>query len=105
MPQATKACSHPDCPHLQPCPDHPQVAWAGSTRRRRLPPDWERRRRSVLARDPTCQDGRTCQGLALSREVDHIQPGDDHSLTNLQGICVDCHQAKTQAEAMMARNH
>lgn len=103
MPRARKACGQPSCPHLTPCPDHPKVAWAGSTRRQRLPPDWERRRRAVLARDPICQDGRACHGLALSREVDHIERGDNHDLENLQGICVDCHRAKTQAEAAAAR--
>jgi 5-methylcytosine-specific restriction protein A len=101
--RAAKACGQPGCPHLVPCPDHPKVAWAGSTRRARLPSDWERRRRSVLARDEVCQDHRVCRGLALAVEVDHIQRGDDHSLSNLQGICVDCHRAKTQAEAEASR--
>lgn len=103
MARARKVCGKPGCPHLEPCPDHAIAAWSGSTRRQRLPPDWERRRRSILARDPTCQDGRVCNRLALSREVDHVQAGDDHSLTNLQGICTDCHQAKTTAEAAEAR--
>lgn len=103
MTRARKVCGKPGCPRLQPCPDHPPVAWSGSTRRQRLPPDWDRRRRSILARDPTCQDGRVCQGLALSTEVDHILAGDDHSLANLQGICHQCHKAKTAAEAAEAR--
>lgn len=78
---------------------HPKVAWAGSTRRSRLPPDWERRRRTVLARDEIC---RLCND-ALSTEVDHIKPGDDHSLDNLQGVCQECHKDKTAAEAAEAR--
>jgi 5-methylcytosine-specific restriction enzyme A len=97
--RAPKVCSHPGCARVQPCPDHTRRAWEGSTRRQRLPGDWERRRRAVLARDPLC---RVCDN-ALSREVDHIVPGDDHSLENLQGICVSCHETKTQAEAQAAR--
>jgi 5-methylcytosine-specific restriction protein A len=97
--RASKACSTAGCPHAQPCPVHPKVAWAGSKRRSRLPPDWERRRRSVLARDEICT---ICRD-ALATEVDHINPGDDHSLINLQGVCKPCHTDKTQAEALAAR--
>lgn len=78
--------------------------WANSTRRSRLPRDWQGRRQVVLRRDPTCQDGRVCQGLALSVQVDHIVNGDDHSYENLQGICVDCHKAKTSEEGRKARS-
>ena len=99
MPRARKACGQPRCPHFTPCPDHPKVAWAGSTRRSRLPPDWERRRRAVLARDELCN---VCRN-AISTEVDHIEAGDNHDLDNLQGICAPCHQRKTQAEAAAAR--
>jgi 5-methylcytosine-specific restriction protein A len=99
MPRAPKLCSRPDCPNVQPCPDHQRKPWQGSTRRSRLPGDWERRRRSVLARDEIC---RICND-ALATEVDHIVPGDDHSLANLQGVCARCHAAKTRAEAAEAR--
>jgi 5-methylcytosine-specific restriction protein A len=98
--RAAKVCTaSADCPHLQPCPVHPKVAWEGSTRRRRLPPDWERLRRRVLAHQPICN---VC-GDAVSLQVDHVVPGDDHSIENLQGICDPCHKAKTQAEAIEAR--
>lgn len=101
MARARKACSHPDCPNLQPCPTHARPAWAGSTRRARLPKGWDKRRRYILQRDPICK---VCDE-AVSTEVDHIQPGDDHSHTNLQGICKPCHRDKTQREAAAARNH
>jgi 5-methylcytosine-specific restriction protein A len=59
---------------------------------------WAMRRRQVLARDPICK---VCD-KALSTEVDHIVPltdgGDPYRLDGLQGICTDCHQAKTAAE-------
>ena len=102
MPRASKACSQPGCPHLQPCPTHPKIAWAGSTRRARLPPGWTRIRAAVLYRDPTCQIRDICNG-APSTDVDHITAGDDHSLTNLQGACGPCHKRKTAAEAAQAR--
>jgi len=99
MTRARKACAHYDCPELQPCPEHQRKPWAGSTRRARLPADWERRRRNVLDRDPICN---ACH-LALGVQVDHIHAGDNHAYTNLQGICERCHQAKTQTEAQDAR--
>lgn len=99
MTRAAKICSAPDCPNLQPCPDHAKVPWADSTRRSRLPPGWEKLRRYVLQRDPICK---VCDD-ALSVIADHIIPGDDHRPENLQGICKRCHDAKTQAEAAAAR--
>ncbi|MGH3760266.1 HNH endonuclease [Actinophytocola sp.] len=68
--------------------------WARSTRRTRLPPDWPRIRARVLRRDPIC---RLC-GTAPSTEVDHIRPGDDHSDTNLRGVCTPCHRTKSAHE-------
>lgn len=71
------------------------MTWQFSGRSRRLPPDWSRIRRSILARDPVC---RLC-GNARSVEVDHRIPGDDHRPVNLQGVCVSCHRSKTAVEA------
>lgn len=99
MARASLACSVADCPHAQPCPDHPKVPWKGSTRRSRLPRGWAKLRKRILLRDPIC---RICD-MALSVEVDHIVPGDDHSDENLQGVCVGCHADKTQREALAAR--
>ncbi|MBP2479114.1 5-methylcytosine-specific restriction endonuclease McrA [Crossiella equi] len=33
-----------------------------------------------------------------SAEVDHIVPGDDHSDSNLRGLCRTCHLSKSGAE-------
>ena len=101
MTRARKICSHPGCVNLQPCPTpgHAKEPWAGSTRRRRLPGDWNRRRRSVLARDPVC---RICQN-ALSVEVDHIIPHRGNpdlfwdEINNWGSLCGPCHKAKTGA--------
>lgn len=101
--RAPKICSHPGCINTQPCEQHARKAWAGSTRRTELPPDWEKRRRKVLERDPICTDGRACQGLALSREVHHTGDKHDHSLEALAGVCRACHTAATQEQAAAAR--
>lgn len=77
------------------------MAWDGSTRRSRLPKDWPRIRARVLRRDKgVCQarlsDGRLCGHVAT--DVDHIIPGDDHSLTNLQALCTWHHARKSATE-------
>lgn len=99
--RAAKLCRRLDCPHLRPCPEpgHEPEAWEGSTRSKRLPPDWPRIRRRILRRDPICK---VCDD-ALSTEVDHIDDPDDHSDPNLQGICSPCHKDKTQQEARAAK--
>ena len=81
------------------------MAWSTSDRRSRLPADWQAIRRRVQVRaHGRCQaqvHAPGCDGRGT--ECDHIQPGDDHSLTNLQMLSHACHTAKTQAEAA-ARN-
>jgi len=74
--------------------------WLGSTRRARLPGDWPARCAAVYARD-----GRVCHacGLDGADQVDHVERGDDHSLTNLAPIHDDpCHRAKTAREGAAA---
>lgn len=77
------------------------MAWETSNRRSRLPRDWEARRRIVIARDNgRCQAiiaGAQC--VAEGTEVDHVNAGDNHDLTNLQLLCKACHSWKTRSEA------
>jgi 5-methylcytosine-specific restriction enzyme A len=76
--------------------------WANSTRRARLPRNWPALVAHVLERDPRCKlayPGCTIQ----STEVDHRQRGDDHRLSNLQGVCTPCHKRKTNRESQQAR--
>jgi 5-methylcytosine-specific restriction endonuclease McrA len=47
------------------------------------------------------EDGFRCNNAAT--DVDHITPGDDHSLGNLQGLCNPHHLAKTGREVQAAR--
>jgi 5-methylcytosine-specific restriction endonuclease McrA len=80
-------------------------AWTGSTRKSRLPADWPRLRQVVLKRcNHTCEwveDGRHC--VAIATDVDHIRPGDDHSLLNLQGLCNHHHLVKTGRDVQAAQ--
>ena len=72
--------------------------WQGSTRLARLPKDWQRRRQAVIRRD----GGRCRRCGALAREVDHVVPGDDHTLANLQLLCRRCHGTKSGHEGANA---
>jgi len=98
-------CRTPGCPHLVPvggeCVEHPRVAWEGSTRKARLPGNWQVIRRRVLRRDAnSCY---VCGDTAT--EVDHIVAGDDHSMANLAAICSRCHRRKSSREGNQAKRH
>lgn len=57
----------------------------------------------ILNRDPICM---VCQ-KAASTAVDHITPkarGGDDADSNLQGICKDCHTAKTNREKNLQKS-
>lgn len=76
--------------------------WEGSTRKERLPSDWQERRRQVMLRDRRrCQwrdvpGGQIC-GLQ-GNQVDHIVRGDNHELSNLQVLCEPHHRIKSARE-------
>ena len=107
MARAGKACNTRGCPSLQPCPDHPKVAWQGSTRRERTVSGWEQQRRAqrVLEQhDGICH---VCKRPG-SDTVDHVIPlaeGGPDTADNLRPIhAKPCHETKTQAEAQRARS-
>lgn len=73
--------------------------WAGSTRASRLPPDWRTAiRPAVLARDEYKCQLRYEMCTVEAEDVDHIEPGDDHRMENLQAVCNPCHNKKTADE-------
>lgn len=80
--------------------------WAGSNRQSRLPSNWRTEIRPAVL-GPTGQ--RPCQirwdagCTGNGTQVDHIRPGDDHSLGNLQPACEYCHGKKSSAEGNAAR--
>lgn len=106
--RAPKKCGHATCEVRVTgrayCPEHTRN-FRTSTRSARLPRDWQAIRAQVKARAKgRCEAIRhhpDCDGIG--RECDHITPGDDHRLTNLQWLSTPCHLAKTRAESA-ARN-
>lgn len=58
-------------------------------------------RASLFAREPLCAECKRQGRVALATQRDHIVPleegGADDS-TNEQGLCHDCHEAKSKAE-------
>lgn len=77
------------------------MAWSTSNRRQRLPKDWPTIRARVIAdAHGHCQattHAPDCNGHAT--DVDHITPGDNHQLSNLQALSAACHRAKTAHES------
>jgi 5-methylcytosine-specific restriction enzyme A len=72
----------------------PNGQWRDSTRRRRLPASWQAIRRECFAiYGPLCY---LCSDFAS--DIDHVIPGDNHSLENLRPICKSCHTKKSSAE-------
>ena len=81
--------------------------WIGSTRRARLPADWSRRRSRVLRRDgyqctATDDNGERQRCEEPATDVDHIEPGDDHSDANLTALCGWHHARKSAREGGQA---
>lgn len=78
------------------------MAWAGSTRRERLPHNWKRIRAYVLDRAGyQCEWIRydtTARCTELATDVDHIERGDDHEPSNLQALCRWHHARKSSSE-------
>lgn len=86
--------------------------WEGSTRRGRLPPNWDELRAEGHRLNPR----HVCHwcGLPGGDEFDHKQAGDDHSQANLDWIhgwrsvragvsARNCHGEKSSAEGAAAR--
>jgi len=79
--------------------------WAGSTRRRTLPPNWPGIRAAIIRRDQgRCQwhtDSGTCGKPAT--DVDHIRRGGGDHPSNLRSLCAPHHARKSSAEGNAAR--
>ena len=81
------------------------MGWESSNRRSKLPANWPELRKEVRARSGgRCEvvvDGKRCQNRAV--DVDHVNRGNDHSLSNLRDICEPHHDAKSSREGVEAR--
>lgn len=77
------------------------MVWSTSDRKERLPDDWAKIRAAVKARAKgRCQANPHAPGCGgWGRDADHIKPGDDHSMSNLQWLSGPCHRAKTNRES------
>lgn len=79
--------------------------WAGSDRRLQLPANWRELRVKVATRAGwRCQNvigGSRCS--RVGSHCDHIRPGMDHGLENLQWLCPPCHNRKSGAEGAAGR--
>lgn len=81
------------------------MAWENSDRKARLPANWAALRQIVLTRcggrcEEHMRSGKRCRDRAT--DVDHIVPGDDHSVGNLRGICAWHHKRKSGQEGAAA---
>lgn len=106
MPRAPKLCTAPGCTNMAQrgsrCDEHPRGHnWTRYPSANTLTLTREQRRAfrdAVLARDHTCQACHT----RPATEADHIIPtaagGPNNPHTNGQGLCHECHQAKTRAD-------
>jgi 5-methylcytosine-specific restriction enzyme A len=108
MPLAPTPCLENGCggyaTRMGRCPTHQLPAWNNSTRKQRLPSDWNTRRQIILRRDKNiCH---VC-GDPGADGVDHIIAGDDHSLKNLAPIHDRtppfCHKYKSSQEGNAAQ--
>lgn len=80
--------------------------WSGSDRQKRLPSDWAYLRGQVIHRaggqcEALLREGNRCSEQGT--DVDHVEPGDNHQLTNLQLLCRWHHNKKSAAEGNRAR--
>lgn len=69
---------------------------------------WRRKRDFVLKRCLyRCECCNKAGRVTEATEVDHVTPkaeGGTDDLSNLQGLCPECHAAKSKAEASRGRN-
>lgn len=80
--------------------------WRESNRAKRLPKNWQALRTKVKHRannqcEHTDEHGR-CK--ATGTDCDHITPGDNHTLDNLQWLCRYHHNQKTSRQANQVKH-
>lgn len=105
---APRPCSHPGCGVLVRdgtgrCPKHPKQQWAKKpdAPKRITGRKLQRLRAELFARHPLCAECKRHGRVKLATQRDHIKSleeggADDDS--NVQGLCQDCHDAKSKAE-------
>jgi 5-methylcytosine-specific restriction endonuclease McrA len=79
-----------------------RVATSTSSLLRERGRPWMRRRARWFSDHPLCVLCDAAGRTALAQELDHIVPlwaGGSGADDNLQGLCIECHRAKTAREA------
>lgn len=114
MPNSSpRPCSHPGCGRLVHdgsgrCASHPRAVWkkkATPTKRITGRP-LQRLRAALFARDPLCAECRRQNKVTLATQRDHKTPlaeGGTEDPDNEQGLCDDCHEAKSLQERLRGR--
>lgn len=110
---APRPCSFPTCSVLVRdgsgrCAKHPREQWTKVTPTKRITGRrLQAMRAALFSRDPLCAECKR-QGLVTpATQRDHIVPlaeGGPDDETNEQGLCDDCHEVKSQAEAARGRS-
>jgi 5-methylcytosine-specific restriction protein A len=109
MPRAApRPCSHPGCGRLVRdgsgrCELHPRPVWAKRPDgpRRIAGRKRQRLRAQLFAEQPLCVECERQGRVRLATQRDHIVPlseGGTEDRENTQGLCEDCHAAKSEAE-------
>lgn len=65
-------------------------------------------RKRVLDEEPLCRGCQAKGRVRASAIADHIRPlsqGGSNDRKNFQGLCDECHDAKTAEEAALGRGH
>lgn len=61
----------------------------------------QKRNRRFLSQHPLCAECQKAERVRAAQEVDHVVPlfkGGMDEWENLQGLCIDCHKAKTEKD-------
>lgn len=105
-----KPCTYPGCGALTDgrssrCAKHPREAWQGnatSQGKRKTGRALQAARGALFERQPLCVECARSGVVRLATIRDHIVPiaeGGEDAESNTQGLCDDCHDAKSKAEA------
>jgi 5-methylcytosine-specific restriction enzyme A len=110
---APRPCTHPGCGVLVHdgsgrCTKHPKTAWVkkGTATKRITGRRLQAMRTELFTRSPLCAECQRVGRVTRAVERDHIVPlyeGGTDTPDNTQGLCLDCHNAKSIAESTRAR--
>ena len=90
-------CGVMGCLKTRPCSEHGRKAWATTSTKRTRGSRWQSIRRQVIRE----AHGKCAHCPMPGAQVDHVTPltqGGTDDLSNLQLLCIACHDRKTKAE-------